>query len=137
MIFRDVGEARAASYKPARKYLDHGIILCANSDIPSTVSPNPFVGLYALVTRRNNLGHPVAADQAISRQEALHAYTAAGAWLTREEQIKGTIAAGKLADLVVIDRDYFSVPEAEIKDIGVIMTVAGGEIVYDRDRSVD
>jgi predicted amidohydrolase YtcJ len=48
MIFRDVGERRAANYKPARKYLDHGVVVCANSDIPSTVSMNPFVGLYAL-----------------------------------------------------------------------------------------
>lgn len=132
MIFRDVGARRAANYKPARKYLDHGVVLCANSDIPSTVSPNPFVGLYALVTRRNNLGHLVGGDQAISRQEALHAYTAAGAWLTREEHLKGTIAPGKLADLVVIDRDYFTVPEAEIKDIDIVMTVVGGEIVYRR-----
>jgi predicted amidohydrolase YtcJ len=136
MIFRDVGEARAANYKPARKYLDHGVVLCANSDIPSTVSPNPFVGLYAQVTRRNNLGHLVAGDQAISRQEALHAYTAAGAWLTREEDLKGTIVRGKLADLVVIDRDYFGVAEDEIKEIDVLMTVVGGEIVYDRERSV-
>ena len=130
MIFRDVGELRAANYKPARKYLDHGVVLCANSDIPSTVSVNPFVGLYALVTRRNNLGHFVAPDQAISRQEALHAYTVAGTWLTREEKVKGTIEAGKVADLVVIDRDYFTVPEAEIKDIAVQMTIAGGRIVY-------
>jgi predicted amidohydrolase YtcJ len=136
MIFRDVGDVRAANYKPARKYLDHGIVLCANSDIPSTVSPNPFVGLYALVTRRNNLDHLVAADQAISRQGALHAYTAAGAWLTREEHLKGTIAAGKLADLVVIDRDYFSVPEAEIKEIGATMTIVGGEIVYGSETGV-
>ena len=75
-------------------------------------------------------------DQAISRQEALHAYTAAGAWLTREENLKGTIAPNKLADLVVIDRDYFGVAEAEIKEIDVLMTVVGGEILYDRDRSV-
>ncbi|MCB0040442.1 MAG: amidohydrolase [Caldilinea sp.] len=132
MIFRDVGERRAANYKPARKYLDAGVVLCANSDIPSTVSPNPWVGLYALVTRKNNLGHFVAADQAISRQEALHAYTAAGAWLTREEGDKGTLAPGMLADLVVIDRDYFAVADEEIKEIKVVMTVVGGAIVYGR-----
>lgn len=130
LIFRDVGERRAANYKPARKYLDAGVVLCATSDIPSTVSPDPFAGLYALVTRKNNLGHFVAADQAISRAEALRAYTVGGSWLTREEQIKGTLAPGKLADLIVIDRDYFTVPEAQIKEISVLMTVVGGEIVY-------
>jgi predicted amidohydrolase YtcJ len=130
MIFRDVGEHRAANYKPARKYLDHGIVLCANSDIPSTVSPDPFVGMYALVTRNNNLGHTIAADQAISREEALRAYTTAGTWLTREEHLKGTLEPGKVADLVVVDRDYFAVPEEEIKEIGVLMTFAGGRLVY-------
>ena len=132
MIFRDVGERRAANYKPARKYLDHGVVVCANSDIPSTVSVNPFVGLYALVTRKNNLGHVVAADQAISRAEALHAYTQAGAWLTREEALKGSISAGKLADLVVIDRDYFAVPDEEIKEIEPELTLADGQVVYRR-----
>jgi hypothetical protein len=132
MIFRDVGERRAANYKPARKYLDHGVVVCANSDIPSTVSMNPFVGLYALVTRKNNLGHYVARDQALSRGEALRAYTAAGTWLTREEALKGTIEPGKLADLVAIDRDYFAVPEEEIKEIDVEFTMVGGEIVYQR-----
>ena len=126
MIFRDVGKRRAANYKPARKYLDHGVVVCANSDIPSTVSPNPFVGLYALVTRKDNLGHHVARDQAMSRQEALRAYTAAGTWLTREEKLKGTIEPGKLADLAVMDRDYFAVPEAEIKEIDVEFAVGGG-----------
>ncbi len=132
MIFRDVGERRAANYKPARKYLDHGVVLCANSDIPSTVSVNPFVGLYALTTRKNNLGHLVAPDQAISRAEALYAYTQAGAWLTREEALKGSISPGKLADLVITDRDYFSVLDEEIKEIQVEMTLVGGETVYCR-----
>ena len=135
MIFRDVGERRAANYKPARKYLDHGIVVCANSDIPSTVSVDPFVGLYALVTRKNNLGHTVALDQAISRAEALRAYTVAGTWLTREESLKGTIEPGKLADLVVIDRDYFTVPEEEIKEISVERTIVGGQTVYTKTEN--
>jgi predicted amidohydrolase YtcJ len=130
MIFRDVGRARAANYKPARKFLDHNIPLAANSDIPSTVSPNPFVALYALVTRLNNLGNPVAPDQALTREEALHAYTQGGTWLTREEALKGTLAVGKVADLVVLDRDYFQVSNAEIKEIQALMTIAGGKVVW-------
>ena len=130
LIFRDVGAHRAANYKPARKYLDAGVVLCATSDIPSTVSPNPFTGLYALVTRTNNLGHLVAPDQAISRAEALCAYTVGGTWLTREAALKGTLEAGKLADLIVIDRDYFTVPAAQIKEIRVLLTIVGGQVVY-------
>jgi predicted amidohydrolase YtcJ len=130
MIFRDVGRARAANYKPARKFLDHNIPLAANSDIPSTVSPNPFVALYALVTRLNNLGNPIAPAQALTREEALHAYTQGGTWLTREEALKGAIVVGKVADLVVLDRDYFQVSNAEIKEIQALMTIAGGKVVW-------
>ncbi len=130
MIFRDVGQHRAANYKPARKYLDHGVRIAANSDIPSTTSVNPFVALYALVTRKNNLGHFIAADQAISRGEALRAYTIWGAWLTREERVKGSIEVGKVADFVVLDQDYFTVPHAAIKDLYAEMTVVGGQVVW-------
>jgi predicted amidohydrolase YtcJ len=130
MIFRDVGQERAANYKPARKFLDRGIPMAANSDIPSTVSVNPFPALYALVTRRNNMGNLVAPDQAISREEALRAYTIDGTWLTREESLKDSIEVGKVADLAVLDRDYFAVPDEEIKEIRVEMTMIGGEVVY-------
>jgi predicted amidohydrolase YtcJ len=132
LIFRDVGHERAANYKPTRKYLDRGIVVTASSDIPSTVSANPYVGLYALVTRKNNLSHYVARDQAITREEALRAFTISGTWLTREEHLKGTIEVGKLADLAVLDRDYFSIPDEEIKDIQVEMTMVGGDVVWER-----
>jgi predicted amidohydrolase YtcJ len=128
-----VGQQRALNYKPARKYLDHGVVVTASSDVTSTVSVNPFVALYALVTRKNNLGHTIAPDQAIGREEALRAYTVAGAWLTREEQLKGTIEVGKLADLTVLDRDCFGVPDEEIKEIQVDMTIVNGEVVWERE----
>ena len=131
-IFHDVGEARALNWKPVRKYLDHGIAVMSSSDVPSTVSANPFVALYALVTRKNNLGREVAPQEAVTREEALRAYTVNGTWLTREENLKGTIEVGKVADLVVLDRDYFSVPDEEIKDIRVEKTMVAGSIVWER-----
>ena len=132
LLFRDVGQRRALNYKPARKYLDHGVPLAASSDDPSTVSANPFIALYALVTRKNKLGQPIAPQEAISRREALQSYTIAGARLTREDHLKGTIAAGKLADLAVLDRDYFRVPDDELKDVKVDMTVVGGKVAWER-----
>jgi hypothetical protein len=129
LIFRDVGERRAANYKPARKFLDHGVTVTASSDVTSAPSCNPFPALYALVTRKNNLGHVIAADQAINRLEALRLYTEAGTWLTREERLKGTLEIGKVADLAVLDRDYFAVSEEEIKEVEVAMTMVGGHIV--------
>ena len=136
LIFRDVGEGRAANYKPSRKFLDRGIVLTASSDVPSTVTANPFISLYALVTRKNRLGQLVAADQALNREEALRAYTSGGTWLTREARLKGSIEIGKLADLTVLDRDYFSVPAEEIKDIQAEMTMVGGEVVWEGGEGV-
>jgi predicted amidohydrolase YtcJ len=129
-LFRDVGPELANRYKPARTYLQRGIRVVATSDIPSTVHYNPFIGLYSLVTRKSWKGTLIAPQEAISREEALYAYTVAGAWLTREEQFKGPLAPGYLADLAVLDRDYFTCPEEEIKEIKVTMTVIGGNIQY-------
>ena len=131
-LFRDVGPELAARYKPMRTYLDRGIRVVATSDIPSTVHYNPFVGLYALVTRKSHQGTPIAPTEAVSREEALYAYTVAGAWLTREEDHKGSLALGYLADIAALDRDYFSVPEEAIKDVQVDLTIIGGRVVYQR-----
>lgn len=81
-----------------------------------------------MVTRRNNVGNLVALDQAISREEALRTYT--GTWLTREESLKGSIEVGKVADLAVLDRGYFTVPDEEVLAIQVEMTMVGGEVVF-------
>ena len=60
-------------------------------------------------------------------------FTLDGTWLTREEAIKGSIEVGKLADMAVLDRDYFSVPDEEIKDIQVDTTIVGGQVVWRRE----
>jgi len=62
----------------------------------------------------------------------LRLYTMGGTWLTREEHLKGTVEIGKLADLAVLDRDYFAVPDEEIKDIQVDLTIVGGQVVWER-----
>jgi hypothetical protein len=97
------------------------------------VSANPFIALYALVTRKNKLGQSIAPQEAISREEALLTYTVAGTWLTREEHLKGSIEVGKVADMAVLDRDYFAVPDEEIKEIQVDMTIVNGEAVWERE----
>jgi predicted amidohydrolase YtcJ len=134
LLFRDVGRQRALNYKPVRKYLDSGVVVTSSSDVTSTVSANPFVSLYALVARKNRLGQDIAPLEAISREEALRTYTAGGTWLTREEDLKGTIQVGKVADLAVLGRDYFAVSEEEIKDVEVDMTIVAGAILWERER---
>ncbi len=131
-LFRDVGAELAHRYKPMRTYLDRGIPVIATSDVPSTVGFNPAVGLYALVTRKSFKGTPIAPQEAVTREEALRAYTVSSPWLTREEHLKGRLQPGMLADIAVLDRDYFTCPDESIKDIFVTMTVLGGEVVYTR-----
>lgn len=134
-LFRDVGEELAHRYKPMRTYLDRGIPVIATSDIPSTVHYNPMIGLYSLVTRKTHKGTPIAPQEAVSREEALRAYTLSGAWLTREEDHKGPLAPGFLADIAVLDRDYFTCPDEEIKEIQVDLTVVDGKVAYQREGS--
>lgn len=129
MLFRDVSMELAHHYKPARSYLDNGVVVTASSDVESTVSANPFPALYALVARKNREGVSIGPGEAISRVEALRTYTTGGAWLTREETIKGSIEVSKLADLVVLDRDYFTVSEEEIRHIHADETMINGQFI--------
>lgn len=130
-LFRDVGAARAHTYKPMRAYLDRGIRVVATSDIPSTVHYDPFVSIYAIITRKTYKGTLVAPHEAVTRAEALYAYTHAGAWLTREENRKGILAPGWLADVVVLDRDFFTCDEDDIRKIKARMTMIDGVVAYE------
>ena len=131
-LFRDVGETLAHQYKPMRTYLDRGIRVIATSDVPSTVHFNPFISLYALVTRKTHKGTRIAPQEAVTREEALRAYTESGPWLTREENHKGRLSLGYLADIAVLDRDYFTCPEDDIKAIQAVMTITNGQIAFER-----
>ncbi|MBU6361435.1 MAG: amidohydrolase [Chloroflexota bacterium] len=132
-LFRDVGETLAHQYKPMRTYLDRGIRVIATSDIPSTVHYNPYISLYALVTRKTHKGTLIAPQEAVTREEALYAYTCTAPWLTREEDHKGPLSLGYLADIAVLDRDYFTCPAEEIKDIMPVMTIVDGKVAWQKD----
>ena len=93
---------------------------------------NPFAGLYVAVTRKDARGVTYGADEAVTREQALRAYTASGAFATRDETLKGTISPGKLADLAVLSHDYLAVGTEQIKDIEVVRTVVGGRVVFER-----
>jgi predicted amidohydrolase YtcJ len=124
---------------PLKSYLDAGVTIVGGSDHMighdknAAVNPyNPFLGLWTSVTRLTTAGTTVRPEQKIGRDEALRSYTINGAYLTKEEKLKGSIEPGKLADFVVIDRDYFTCPENEIRDIQPLAVYIGGNEVWRR-----
>jgi predicted amidohydrolase YtcJ len=91
---------------------------------------NPFLHLYIAVSRMNNQGRVYGSHQKLSRLQALRAMTSAAAYLSFDEQQLGSLETGKLADLAVLDRDYLSCPEAQIREIRVLMTMVDGKVVH-------
>jgi predicted amidohydrolase YtcJ len=122
--------ARLETNNPVRTPMNHGIHVAISSDI---LPIGPWVGVYAAVTRKGMSGRVFGPGEAITRVEALKAYTGKGAWLTREENIKGVLAPGMLADLIVLSDDPLSVPDAELLNIEALETWLGGQRVYARN----
>ena len=92
----------------------------------------PMTGLQAAVTRRGPSGVIHGPEESVSVPEAIRMYTASGAFLSREEQIKGTLEAGKLADMIVLDADPLSIAAADLMKAQVDLTILGGNVVYER-----
>jgi predicted amidohydrolase YtcJ len=92
---------------------------------------NPFLTLYVAVTRRTQGGQVIGPEQAVSRDDALRMMTANAAWLSFEENRKGSIEVGKLGDLVVLSDDYLACPPERIKEIRALVTVLGGAVVHE------
>jgi predicted amidohydrolase YtcJ len=128
------GESRGSTHNvPTREWLDAGVKVGVGTDW--TRMPNrPFEVIYFLVTRKNRYGDLVGPQQKVSRQEALRLSTIDNAYITFEENVKGSIENGKLADFVVLDKDYFTVPDEQIKDIKAFMTVVGGKVVFEQGK---
>ena len=115
---------------PLRSPMDHGITVAISSDI---LPIGPMVGIYAATTRKGMTGTVYGPDEIISREEAIRAYTATGAFLNREEGLKGSLEPGKFADMIVLSADILTVPEDQIMDIEVEQTYVDGELVFNRE----
>jgi len=94
---------------------------------------DPLASFYSSVTRVTADGEAFYSDQAMTREEALYSYTLAGAYAAFEEDLKGSLEPGKLADVVVLSRDILTVPDGELRDALVDLTILGGEVRYRRD----
>jgi predicted amidohydrolase YtcJ len=136
---RRLGVARLTGAYAWQSLLRSGAVIAGGSDAP-VERGEPLIELYAAVARRDLRGnraegwHP---EQALSRQQALEIFTRGAAYAAFEEQRRGTLEVGKLADLTVFSTDVMNVPEAEILKSRCLLTVVGGEIVFDGRKSAD
>ncbi len=112
---------------PLRSPMDHGITVAISSDI---LPIGPMVGLYAAVTRRGMSGQVYGPDEAITMEEAIRAYTLLGAYLNREEAVKGSLEPGKYADMIVLSDDLLTIDPEQIMAVTVEQTYLNGELVF-------
>jgi predicted amidohydrolase YtcJ len=123
------GEERSSKTMRMRDWLDAGLIVGGGSDW-GLMPANPFWMIYFWVTRDTRLGGLSGPDQKISREEALRVMTINNAYITFEEDVKGSLEPGKLADLLVLSDDILTVPDAQIKEITPLLTLLGGKVVH-------
>jgi len=119
---------------PYRTIVDSGIKAGAGSDSAQISTLNPWLMLYYMVTGKNSSGQVINAGQTLSREEAMRLYTRENGWFSKEEDKLGSIEEGKLGDLVVLNGDYFSVPDESLKQLGSVLTIIGGKIVYNNGQ---
>lgn len=132
---RSLGEQEAQRQTPMREMLDHHLVVIPGSDYggptpDTTTSNNPFVLLYYYVSRKTQDGRVIGPQEKISREEALRIATNNNAFATWEENVKGSIEPGKLADFLVLSGDFMTIPEDEIIKLHPLATYVGGRKVY-------
>jgi hypothetical protein len=119
---------------PGRRLLDHGAKIAFHSDMP-VVPCDPFPALFSAVVRKTGSGLEIGPNQGITVHEAIRAYTIDSAYASFEEDSKGSIEVGKLADLVVLSADIDRIPPEEIRNLKVDLTMVDGVIQYRREMN--
>ncbi len=129
------GSEQTRRTPPLRRMLEMGVPVGAGTDATRVSSYNPYVSLYWLITGNTVGGLSLyPQENRLDRDEALKLYTVGSSWFSTEDGKKGTLAPGQLADLAVLSRDYFSIPEEEIKHLESVLTIVGGKVVYASDE---
>ena len=129
--FRWLGGSGPAAGAPFRTIVDSGVPASLHEDGVHIAPHNPWFAIHYATTGLNLAGEQINEGEQITRQEALHAYTQAAAWFLNREDELGSIEKGKLADLLVLDRNYFAVSDDALRRIQPVLTVVDGEIVHD------
>ncbi len=125
------GKERAGRMFPAKSFIDKGIIAAGSSDCPITFS-NPILNMHMACNRTTQGGQVINEKECIGVMDALRMFTYNGAYASFEENIKGTLEVGKLADLVVLSSDLTKAEPSKLKELEVDITIIDGEIVYQR-----
>jgi hypothetical protein len=128
-MLRALGERSGYAYR-LRSLLDAGLVVPGSSDRP-VVDGRPLRGIHDMVNRHTDSGAPFSPDEALTPAEALRAYTWGSAYASKQEHRRGSVTAGRLADLALLSDDPTTVDPSRIADIGVVATMIGGEVGYD------
>ena len=138
---RVLGDKRMRWFQPYRTWLDYTVIgggsdHMLGSDPLTSINPwSPWLGMWVALTRRTERDGVLEPGERLTRAQALRLYTVANAYLNHEEKTKGSLEAGKLADLIIVDRDFLTCPVDEVKDTRVLLTVVGGKVVFERKET--
>jgi predicted amidohydrolase YtcJ len=129
-VIKRLGEKRAKQGAYMwRKLIDSGAVICNGTDVP-VENINPIANFFAAVTRKTKDGSVFFGEQKMTREEALRSYTLNGAYASFEEDIKGSLTPGKLADITVLSKDIMTIPDDEILSTGIVYTIVGGKVLY-------
>lgn len=128
------GAEAAKNTPPVKKMLEMEVPVGAGSDATRVSSYNPWVSMYWLTTGKTVGGLDLYFDRALDRETALKLYTKGSAWFSQEQDKKGTLAKNMFADICVLNEDYFTVPDEQIKAIESVLTIVNGKIVYAKDE---
>ncbi|MEP6595731.1 MAG: amidohydrolase [Ginsengibacter sp.] len=138
-----LGEKIIQSFHPYRSLTDAGVIVNGGSDhmvkwdANTSINPyNPFLAMWTVITHTTERGTVIMPSEAISREQALKMYTINNAWASFEENIKGSIEPGKLADMAILSEDILTCPVDNIKKIKSQLTLLGGKIVFSSGKSI-
>ena len=138
------GSSRMKDFLPLKSLFDAGVVVAGGSDhmirfdSRKAINPyNPFFGMWMAITRKTADGSALHPEQGVTRLEALRMWTLNGAYLSFEEKLKGSIEPGKLADMVVISKDFLSCPVDDIKDIEALTTIVDGKVVFENQAMLE
>jgi predicted amidohydrolase YtcJ len=127
------GEERVKMSVPVKTAVEMGIPVAFSSDYPCTVDTSPQLTLWSAITRQTSSGEIIGGQESVNIGEALRLHTMGSAYAANEENVKGSIETGKLADFVVWSDDLYAIPTDKIRDLRAELTIIGGQVIYKSD----